>query len=591
LVAAVRSLALLTSADLYCGLSALWENLAVTGDSAVEFERLLQAGALDAVSHTLSRDEFLASRQQAYQHDAARYPRYFADPGQLAFGAFSATRRKVSGTTAPLDSALTLWSQDLHTQYRFEPTPLAVRRPVFEALRRREGQAITFAYFEPQLGDLARRPGAGHAIRRQISRAFTDDYLRMMDGDIVTGIRGLYIFDDLASRFPRYDLPVLGQIAYACGADTLVDVVLNSPDDMYPLYIARRQVPAARAAAAVRWLVDALYQLDLDSPPGRGADPQEWRSQANVRGRLRQQILGGTRVRGRSALSAAGPAEIYGALEAAALSLAKGVAKAVPGVAPLLERTRGTLTPMNADVVLLTVNDIETAAVDGALTAGGWEPRLEYGDSNVYKIWEGAAGTVVATARSRASTRGSGGATLTAIDAVRELDPQAVIAVGLAFGFDGAKTPIGTVLVSTRVVDYELQRVGTDDDGQMRIVERGSRPDAHPRLLGLFRDTGLAQTGLPVAYGDIVTGDKLIDNAAYREELRNRFPDALGGEMEGAGILAAAEREQVMWLIVKGVCDLASSKALDEEVRQRMAAANSATAVLHVLQLGVFARG
>lgn len=542
------------------------------------------------MSHTLSRAEFQASRQRAYQHDAERYPRYFAEPGQRAFDAFTATRMKVTGTTGPLLAALTLWSQDLHTPHRFEPTSLAVRAPVFEALRRRENQALTFAFFEPQLGDLARRPGAGSTIRRQISRGFTDDYLRMLDGDIATGLRSLYVFDDLASRFPQYDLPILGQIAYACGADKLLDVVLTAPDDMYPLYLVRRQVPAARATATVRWLIEALHELDLESPPGRGADPTEWRSQASVRGRLRQQLLAGTRVRGRSALPSAEPAEVYGAIEAGVLSLAKGLAKAVPDAASMLEQKKRTVSPMKADVVLLTVNEIETSALEAALYAAGWKPRLEYGDSNVYSIWEGAAGTVVATARSRPSARGSGGATLTAIDAIRELEPQAVIAVGVAFGFDSDKTPIGTVLISTRVIDYELVRVGTDAEGGVRIVDRGSRIDAHPRILGWFRDTGIAQTGLPVKFGDVVTGDKLIDHVAYRDELRSRFEEALGGEMEGAGILAAAERGQVMWLIVKAVCDHAASKALDKDERQRTAAANSAGAVLHVLRLGVFAR-
>ena len=131
---------------------------------------------------------------------------------------------------------------------RFEPVRFAVKEPVSQALLRREEEAITFAYFAPYLGDLTKKPAAWGTVRRQISRGFTQNYLHMMDGDIATGIPGLFAFDDLSSRFPRYDLPLLGLIAYWCGAEELRDPVLTTADSFAPLYAARCSVGGAQSS-------------------------------------------------------------------------------------------------------------------------------------------------------------------------------------------------------------------------------------------------------------------------------------------------------------------------------------------------------
>jgi nucleoside phosphorylase len=60
--------------------------------------------------------------------------------------------------------------------------------------------------------------------------------------------------------------------------------------------------------------------------------------------------------------------------------------------------------------------------------------------------------------------------------------------------------------------------------------------------------------------------------------------------MEGAGILAAAERKHVPWLIVKAVCDYALNKGIDKKARQHEAAQAAARAVVHVLTTGAFAQ-
>ena len=45
--------------------------------------------------------------------------------------------------------------------------------------------------------------------------------------------------------------------------------------------------------------------------------------------------------------------------------------------------------------------------------------------------------------------------------------------------------------------------------------------------------------------------------------LRKRYPDAIGNEMEASGVWAASERENVHWIIVKGICDWGMDKTDD----------------------------
>jgi len=57
--------------------------------------------------------------------------------------------------------------------------------------------------------------------------------------------------------------------------------------------------------------------------------------------------------------------------------------------------------------------------------------------------------------------------------------------------------------------------------------------------------------------------------------------------MEGAGVYAAAADLKKDWIIVKAICDWADgNKDLDKAARQRAAASNSASFVIHAIVNG-----
>jgi nucleoside phosphorylase len=158
----------------------------------------------------------------------------------------------------------------------------------------------------------------------------------------------------------------------------------------------------------------------------------------------------------------------------------------------------------------------------------------------------------------------------------------AVIMVGIAFGKDRLKQSIGSVLIADRIIPYEPERVGT-----LSNQNRGREIPTTPLLLNRFRNVERwrfetsdgCRCGFQV--GPILSGEKLVDNFDFKRRLFERFPTAIGGEMEGAGLAAAAARAECEWIVVKAICDWGDGTKTSQH--QCFAAAASVDLVNHVL--------
>jgi nucleoside phosphorylase len=236
---------------------------------------------------------------------------------------------------------------------------------------------------------------------------------------------------------------------------------------------------------------------------------------------------------------------------------------------------------VSADVLLLTVNSHETQAVLKVFEqATGESARPVPIDDRLYRDLGSVNNTRVFHALSEMGSGGAG-ATLQTVDkGIRALSPAAVVAVGIAFGVNEQKQAIGDILISKQLRLYDLQRAGTE------VILRGDRPHASTWLINFFE--GVAQStwrGAAVRPGVILTGEKLLDNLDYRTQLLSFEPEAVGGEMEGAGLYVASQEHKVDWIVIKAICDWGDGeKAKDKDARQRLAAQNAAGFVMHALQ-------
>lgn len=246
---------------------------------------------------------------------------------------------------------------------------------------------------------------------------------------------------------------------------------------------------------------------------------------------------------------------------------------------------------LKTDVLLITVTTVEAQAVLSifAKESGKLFQRRFIGDKTYFDLGMFHDARVVMV-QSEMGTLGPGGALLVVDEGIRQLSPSAVIMVGIAFGVDEEKQKIGDILVSQQLLGYEMQRVGTDEGGMGKIMLRGDRPRASSRLVDRFRSGMLDWSGAKVECGLLLSGEKLIDNRLFRDQLLKFAPDALGGEMEGTGLYSAAQLRKVDWIIVKAVCDWADGdKGRNKETSQRVAAENATHFVIHVLKQGGFA--
>ena len=173
------------------------------------------------------------------------------------------------------------------------------------------------------------------------------------------------------------------------------------------------------------------------------------------------------------------------------------------------------------------------------------------------------------------------------MNAINLWKPKAVIMVGIAFGVDDEKQNIGDVLVSSYIIPYEFSKIYPNE-----ISFRSPMPNANTLLLNRansIRNWDYKIEGHPVKVysGPILTGEKLIDNKKFRDDLVKVYRNTIGGEMESAGVFAAADNSNTPWLIIKSICDFADgNKGKNKELNQEIAIKTSVSFTRHYLSNG-----
>lgn len=238
------------------------------------------------------------------------------------------------------------------------------------------------------------------------------------------------------------------------------------------------------------------------------------------------------------------------------------------------------------DVLLLTATDIETAVVLSTFAPGN-EPRARQIGDRFYFDLGTLNGTRLMLTQCEMGPNGRGASQQALSKAIPLLKPAAVVMIGIAYGVNDEKQAIGDVLIAKQIMVYGLQRIGTDSEGKQTITPRGDKVSSSTNLLGLLRAAKPGWKGASLTFGTLLSGEKLVDNVDYREQLRQFASEAAGGEMEGEGVyVACAEAEaKVDWILVKAICDFADGmKHVDKDERQRIAATSAARFVRHALE-------
>jgi len=242
-----------------------------------------------------------------------------------------------------------------------------------------------------------------------------------------------------------------------------------------------------------------------------------------------------------------------------------------------------------ANILIITATKVESSAVlDAFKKATGKEATSQSIRSRVYFDFGMVNGARIFMTKCEMGSNSLGASQQAVAKGIDALKPSAVIMVGIAFGVDEEKQAIGEILVSQQLQLYDLQKVGTRQK-KSNIILRGDKPHASTWLFNHFDSADQTWKGANVHFGLVLSGEKLVDNFDYREQLKGFGPEAIGGEMEGAGLYVSCQDKKVDWIVVKGICDWADGKkAEDKKERQKTAAENSVAFLLHALQFAAF---
>jgi tetratricopeptide (TPR) repeat protein/nucleoside phosphorylase len=208
------------------------------------------------------------------------------------------------------------------------------------------------------------------------------------------------------------------------------------------------------------------------------------------------------------------------------------------------------------DLLLITATRTETAAVLTVLSpiSGQRAIARTHIENNTYHLGKlGPFGVV--HLQCVMGTRDAGSATLATNEAARCWMPRAVIMLGIAWGNEKKGMRLGDVLVASSVQDIDHVRVGTSDT--FRSPEAQAGPKLINRITNVDGWVFIGRDGIRSTQriGLLLSGDKLIANADFRDKLLRRFERAIGGEMEAYGVAQACRALGIEWAVTKGVCD------------------------------------
>ena len=501
----------------YIGNSNLAESLSEFPQAVKLVGELEKLGCVKVLTTTINREEFIEARQRLYHKVKDRYPMYFESPDVL----FPSKPQVLKDSTT-----IVLQANMLRSLNRTIPTPLIKKVDhVRNAITNRDGNGITIGILDRIIEmDRIERYHVGLLI----SENYNKRYLDVMGGCLLKGLPWIYIFDD--SSDGNYDYQLYSTIM----EEAFVKHIKRIPklrDQAEMIFNLKENMYFNIFQTMLYDLIRGMLIVKEDS------------SLESIRWELLEILK--PRLRNLSEMTA------EGALSCLQLTNADVERK---------YKIRMMTNPMKT-ILYVVATDTEFEKVTAFYKTKG--VKLEHFEirENVYYNLGIIKSSQVYLVKSGMGAKRADASILTIKQAVDELKPDYMIMVGIAFGLKEEKEVdgkimgsqhIGEILVSSEIIDYGSYKIFEGG-----IVERGSKIPADPTLLKRFSTAFVYWDKTKVHTGLIVTSDVLVNKQEFRQNLIERFPDAIGGEMEGCGFLA---NYQHPWILVKSICDFGYNK-------------------------------
>jgi len=165
---------------------------------------------------------------------------------------------------------------------------------------------------------------------------------------------------------------------------------------------------------------------------------------------------------------------------------------------------------------------------------------------------------------------------------IQQFSPEYVINTGSAGGFD-PELKVGDIAVGDQLVHHDVDVTAFNYEfGQ--VPGMPATFSADERLIMAATKCIKNLTDVTSKVGLIATGDSFMCDPARINETRERFPDMLAVEMEGAAIAQACFQLKTPFLVIRSLSDIAGQESpMSFEAYLEVASKNSSQLVLDLL--------
>ena len=522
----IKAALFMTDMPLYVSLSHMYESymeIPQTIDLLFELEKI---GLVRMVSNHFNPDEFLESRKRLYSFDQKRYKQYF-EKNDLKWpkNVYNDTK----GTTEYLRNAI------LGTDIEL-PEPIVYG--IKESIMRNRNDAITIQRFIPIIKK-STFDNNFYNIKTNtqlvISRYYTKRYLDVCQGTLITGLPSFKVYDDLAKNQVNTNYRI-----YSLLIQAICDLWEN--DNNFFLFLSSNKYAYLKA------IIQSIIEL-VDILNNNGMSIDEIIAMINNCNKIKSLNDSTNRL-----------LVIQNYLNNICKERRIDVKKK--------SYTFLIMVATNLELDILLSELRETYSV---------EPFI----GEVSYLMTNINGNTVYIVKSQMGSSGPGGSILTTHDAIKNLNPDAVIMCGIAWGAKKNEQIIGDVLVSSQIWEYDPSKINNNTE-----ISRGNIIPASPHLIQAFELVKAFESQINIFFGLVASGSKLLNNQSEVERLMDRQPELIGGEMEIAGVASSCERSNIKWIMIKGICDWGFNKeSSKKDEYQKIAARNAAQVLIKMLKM------
>lgn len=550
----LQNLSIVHNQPLFCNVSQLFEVAADQDALTYEIHELTHQGMFFAHSEYSRIGEFLESRRELYEHDANRYPSYFEDiPKKLTSIRMDSLGTEGS-TTGFIAKEILKWNSQDGDQAAskvvstHDLTALAPHLSEIQNItNQRESHGMTIALFR-ELESLG-TPSVDGGLRRLLSALYILHYCREFGAVRSWGLPTLQYFDEPEFTDASLNYSLLDVIVNVTALDSFLKnrKDYEIADRITHFYSAER----FSFCLLVKSLSNALKASFLT---GNNA--------STIQSRVRSAVWE-IQVSAASCENSNVASTYPDALNIAGHRLQQ-IFHHLSNKHESFRIAMASQFENKQKILITTATDLEDKVMARVFEQEGIGKAIaSYSGRSSIGCFGEHGNVLVYHVRSSAGSIGSSGSQATIIDAVAQTKADMIISAGICFGLNEGKQVLGDIATSSRVRLYEQQRIESRVNlfSGPNIVPRGDLSPAGVLLLDRTREARKTWTICKIHEGVFLSGEKLVDSKRFLKQLRKIEPEAIAGEMEGAGVSSVGDRQKKEWIVIKGICDWGYGKS------------------------------